>query len=60
MIVKGGKVFNKMRVDLVWTLERNSFMITVVRHWNRLPTEAVHALALFKASLNRALSNLLW
>jgi len=33
-----------------------------VRHWNRLPREAVSApsLAVFKARLNGALSNLVW
>jgi len=34
----------------------------VVRHWHRLPTEAVAApsLEVFKARLDRALSNLVW
>ena len=34
----------------------------VVKHWNRLPTEAVAApsLAVFKAGLDGALSNLVW
>jgi len=34
----------------------------VVRHWNRLPREAVDAPSLeaFKASLDGALSNLVW
>ncbi|KFR06462.1 hypothetical protein N306_02387, partial [Opisthocomus hoazin] len=37
------------------------FTVRVVRHWNRLPREAVNApsLAVFKARLDRALSNLL-
>jgi len=34
----------------------------VVRHWHRLPREAVTApsLAVFKARLDRALSSLVW
>jgi len=34
----------------------------VVRHWNRLPKKAVAApsLEVFKARLDRALSNLVW
>jgi len=34
----------------------------VVKHWNRLPREAVAApsLAVFKARLDEALSNLVW
>ena len=34
----------------------------VVKHWNRLPREAVNArsLAVFKARLAGALSNLVW
>jgi len=37
-------------------------MMRVVRHWHRLPREAVAAtsLAVFKASLDGALSNLVW
>jgi len=36
--------------------------MTVVRHWNRLPREAVDAssLEVFKAKLDGALSNLVW
>ncbi|KFQ03008.1 hypothetical protein N330_06793, partial [Leptosomus discolor] len=36
------------------------FTVRVVRHWNRFPREAVDApsLAVFKARLDRALSNL--
>ena len=36
------------------------FPVRVVRHWDRLPREAVDApsLAVFKARLDRALSNL--
>ncbi|KFV08427.1 hypothetical protein N339_01664, partial [Pterocles gutturalis] len=36
------------------------FIVRVVRHWNRLPREAVDApsLEVFKARLDKALSNL--
>jgi len=46
----------RFRLDI----RKNFFMMRVVRHWNRLPREAVAAfsLAVFKARLNRALSNL--
>jgi len=39
---------------------RNFFTVRVVRHWHRLPREAVAAtsLAVFKARLDEALSNL--
>jgi len=39
---------------------RNNFTVRVVRHWSRLPREAVDApsLAVFKARLDGALSNL--
>jgi len=38
------------------------FIMRVVRHWNRLPREAVAApsLEIFKARLDGALSNLVW
>jgi len=38
------------------------YTMRVVRHWHRLPREAVAApsLAVFKAGLNGALSNLVW
>lgn len=37
-------------------------MVMVVRHWNRLPKEGVDvpAPAVFKARLDKALSNLFW
>ncbi|KFZ59067.1 hypothetical protein N338_08897, partial [Podiceps cristatus] len=47
---------NRFRLDL-----RNKFFATrVVRHWHRLPREAVDApsLEVFKARLDGALSNL--
>ena len=38
------------------------FTVRVVRHWHRLPREAVDApsLAVFKVSLDGALSTLVW
>jgi len=41
---------------------KDFFTMRVVRHWRRLPREAVAApsLAVFKAGLDRALSNLVW
>ncbi|KFQ99546.1 hypothetical protein Y956_14088, partial [Nipponia nippon] len=41
-------------------LRKKFFTLRVVRHWNRLPREAVDApsLELFKARLDGALSNL--
>ncbi|KFP99466.1 hypothetical protein N329_02817, partial [Haliaeetus albicilla] len=42
-------------------VKKNFFTMRVVRHWNRLPREAVDApsLEVFKARLDGALSNLL-
>jgi len=41
-------------------MRKKFFSMRVVRHWNRLPREAVDApsLAVFKARLDEALSNL--
>ncbi|KFQ35819.1 hypothetical protein N332_01141, partial [Mesitornis unicolor] len=41
-------------------IRKKLFTVRVVRHWNRLPREAVDApsLKVFKARLDRALSNL--
>ncbi|KGL89143.1 hypothetical protein N301_04852, partial [Charadrius vociferus] len=41
-------------------IRKNFFTMRVVRHWNRLPREAVDApsLEVFKARLDGALSNL--
>ncbi|KFO60858.1 hypothetical protein N302_15340, partial [Corvus brachyrhynchos] len=47
----------KFRLDIM----KKFFTVRVVRHWNRLPKEAVDApaLAVFKARLDKALSNLI-
>ena len=69
--------YRKTQLYVIWTREngckpkegrfrldiRKKFSIMrVVRHWNRLPREAVDApsLAVFKARLDGALSNLVW
>ncbi|KFQ13566.1 hypothetical protein N330_05888, partial [Leptosomus discolor] len=46
----------RFRLDI----RKKFFTVRVVRHWNRLPGEAVAApsLAVFKARLDGALSNL--
>ncbi|KFQ25762.1 hypothetical protein N332_04351, partial [Mesitornis unicolor] len=46
----------RFRLDI----RRKFFTVRVVRHWHRLPREAVDApsLAVFKARLDRALSSL--
>lgn len=42
-------------------IKKKLFAMSVVRHWNRIPREAVDApsLAVFKARLKKALSNLI-
>ena len=51
-------VSNWKRVDL--DIKKKFFAVRVVRHWNRLPREAVDAPSLeaFKARLDGAVSNL--
>ena len=46
----------------VLDIRKKFFTVRVVRHWNRLPREAVDApsLEVFKARLDGALSNLVW
>ena len=48
----------RFRLDI----RKKFFIVQVVRHWNRLPREAVGApsLAVFKARLDGAWSNLVW
>ena len=48
----------RFRLDI----RKKFFTTRMVRHWNRLPREAVAApcLAVFKARLDGALSNLVW
>uniref|UniRef100_A0A8C0EE48 Solute carrier family 25 member 14 n=1 Tax=Bubo bubo TaxID=30461 RepID=A0A8C0EE48_BUBBB len=48
----------RFRLDI----RKKFFPVRVVRHWHRLPREAVaaHSLAVFKARLDRALGNLVW
>jgi len=52
--LKGGR----FRLDI----RKKFFTVRVVSHWHRLPREAVAApsLEVFKARLDRALSNLVW
>ncbi|KFZ54760.1 hypothetical protein N321_06920, partial [Antrostomus carolinensis] len=47
----------RFRLDI----RKKFFTVRVVRHWNRLPKEAVDApsLEVFKARLDEALSNLI-
>ena len=48
----------RFRLDI----RKKFFTMRMVRHWNRLPREAVDApsLAVFKARLYGAFSNLIW
>ena len=47
---------DRLRVDI----KKKLFSVRVVRHWNRLPSEAMNGppLEAFTARLDRALSNL--
>jgi len=47
---------HRFRLDI----RKKFFIVRVLRHWNRLPSEVVDALSLegFKARLDGALSNL--
>ena len=47
-------------VDL--DIRKKFFIVRAVRHWNRLPSEAVGAPSMeaFKARLDGAVSNLVW
>jgi len=49
---------DRFRLDI----RKKFFTMRVVRHWHRLPREAVDApsLAMFKARLDGALSSLVW
>ena len=55
-----GNGFKLKEVILRLDIRKTFFMMRVVRHWNRLPKEVLEApsLAVFKARLNKALSNL--
>jgi len=48
----------RLRLDI----RKKFFTMRVVKHWHRLPREAVDtpSLAVFKARLDGALSNLVW
>jgi len=50
--------WKRFRLDI----RKKFFTVNVVRHWNRLPSEAVDAPSLeaFKARLDGPLSNLVW
>jgi len=53
----------KLKEGRFWIdIRKKFFNVKVVRHWNRLPREAVAppSLAVLKARLDEALSNLVW
>jgi len=53
---------NHLEALYIFVIAKKSFTRRVVRHWHWLPREAVAApsLAVFKARLDGALSNLVW
>ena len=57
-----GNVFNLKEVRFRIDIRKKFFTMKVVRPWPRFPREAVAApsLAVFKARLDGALSNLVW
>ena len=59
-VATGGNCFKPKEGRFRSDIRKKFFTVRVVRHWNRLPREAVAApsLAVFKARLDGALSNL--
>jgi len=59
---RSGKGFKLKEGRFRLDIRKKFFTVRVVRHWNRLPREAVDApsLEVFKARLDGALSNLVW
>ena len=62
LIKQGEMVTSSRRVDLGKISGKKSFMVKAVRHWNRLPSDMVHALFLeaFKTKLDQTLGNLIY
>ena len=55
-----GNSFKLKEGRLGLDIRKKFFTMRVVKHWNRLPREAVAAPSLVKARLDGALSNLVW
>jgi len=57
-----GNGFKMKEVRFRSDIRKQFFTVRVVRHWNRLPRKAVDvpSVAVFKARLDGALSNLVW
>jgi len=57
-----GKVFKWKESRLRLDIKKKFFAVSMLRHWHRLPREAVAApsLEMLKARLDGALSNLVW